>query len=197
MPCRRSSSDRRRSDRCDDRATQPVTRRIATVRRVRHLHQMDDLGPRGDERHVNLPRCKPSDPFPQRFEVLGQLPLVDRHARHRATAGRERSQKIGVRHAVLLHGNAGAAEYVRPCGIERRHQIAPGIRFRCGNPGRDLQFAQHRERLGSAHGHLHPPKRLHERVAGAAHADRPHRARPASRPRSGAPRYRTPPLMSA
>ena len=74
-------------------------------------------------------------------DILGQRPLIDRHARDPRAAFEQAGEQFGIRLAVFLYCNAQAIERqgIVP-GVERSEQVAPGVRFRHSHRDRHAEF---------------------------------------------------------
>jgi hypothetical protein len=141
-----------RADGEDGDATERAAERAPAPVALGDLHQVAHLCGVGEQHDVGATVDQRADGVGEGCRVLGQRPLVDRHARHDGAALGEPVVERFVRHAVLLHGDASALD--RHALVEQPQQLAPRVRLGDDVRRREPQLGERAHRLGTA-GHQH------------------------------------------
>ena len=129
----------RRADRRDDDVAEAGAQFVGQAQVVGQLQQIEHLVARGEHGHVDLAGRDAADVLLQRPAIFRQRPVVHVDRVDRRAAGFQAGDQAAVRDAVLLQAHDQIRH--RQLFVERRQQLAPGVRLGHGDRRRDAEFS--------------------------------------------------------
>jgi hypothetical protein len=131
--------------------------------------QVLDLRGAGEERQMHGALGEGVGGAAERPGVLRQRPPVHRHAQHLGPPRSETVEQVGIRGAVLLHGDAAAGDGAG--GLGGGENLAPGVGLGDGEGRYQTELAQRRDGLRTARNRDAAPESGGERLAPALGLD--------------------------